>query len=97
MSYINMKEEWKLFWGWAILVIILLLSGCTNAPNGAINISSREYTTYELIEPLGTKHKYRKEPLVDKSYYCLTHEVPEIIYEINGIKRVRQWTGYKFR
>ena len=85
-----MREEWKLFWGWIVLVILLLLSGCTSAP---INVSS----TYELVEPLGTKHKYRKEPIVDKSYYCIIHEVPEIIYEIDGTKRVRQWTGHNWR
>ena len=92
-----MKEEWKLFSGWLILVIILLASDCTNAPNGAINIPYKQPIRYELIEPLGTKHKYRKEPIVDKSYYCLIHEVPEIIYEIDGTKRVRQWTGHSWR
>ena len=86
-----MREEWKLFIGWLILVILLLLSGCTSAP---INVPP---TTYELVEPLGTKHKYRKEPIVDKSYYCIVHEVPEIIYEIDGTKRVRQWTGHSWR
>jgi len=91
MSYINMREEWKLFWGWIVLVILLLLSGCTSAP---INVPSR---SYELVEPLGTKHKYRKEPNLDKSYYCIIHEVPEIIYEIDGTKRVRQWTGHRWR
>ena len=91
MSYINMREEWKLFWGWVVLVILLLLSGCTSAP---INVSS---TTYELIEPLGTKHKYRQKPLVDKPYYCLIHEYPEIIYELDGTKRVRLWSGHSWR
>ena len=31
MSYIHMKEEWKLFIAWAILVILLLLSGCASS------------------------------------------------------------------
>ena len=31
MSYINIKEEWKLFIAWAILVILLLLSGCASS------------------------------------------------------------------
>ena len=92
-----MKEEWKLFTGWLILVIILLASDCTNAPNGAFNIPYKQPIRYELVEPLGTKHKYRKEPIVDKSYYCIVHEVPEIIYEIDGTKRVRQWTGHSWR
>ena len=96
MSYIHMKEEWKLFTGWLILVIILLASDCTNAPNGAFNIPYKQPIRYELVEPLGTKHKYRKKPIVDKSYYCLIHEAAEIIYELDGVLRVRQWTGYNW-
>ena len=92
-----MREEWKLFTSWSILVIILLLSDCTNAPNGAFNIPHTPPIRYELIEPLGTKHLYKKEPIVDKSYYCLIHEAPEIIWEREGIKRVRTYTGPKFR
>ena len=92
-----MKEEWKLFWGWFILVVILLLSDCTNARDDRINIPYKPPIRYELIEPLGTKHSYREQPLVDKSYYCLIHEAPEIIYEINGIKKVRRWTGHSWR
>ena len=86
-----MKEEWKLFWGWVIIVILLLLSGCSHTT------PSPQVIYYELIEPLGTKHKYKKEPIVDKSYYCLNHEAPEIIYEIDGTKRVRRWSGHNFR
>ena len=86
-----MREEWKLFWGWLVLVILLLLSGCTSAP---INTSPNRY---ELVEPLGTKHKYRKEPLVGKSYYCLNHEAPEVVYELDGSKRVRRWSGHSWR
>ena len=85
-----MKEEWKLFTGWLILVILLLLSNCSSTPPPQIPF-------YELTEPLGTKHKYKKEPLIGKSYYCLNHEAPEIIYEIDKIKRVRRWSGYKFK
>ena len=92
-----MKEEWKLFTGWLILVIVLLLSDCTNAPNGAINIPYKPPIRYELIEPLGTKHSYKEEPLVDKSYYCLIHEAPEIIYVIEDTKRVRRWSGHDWR
>ena len=91
MSYIHMKEEWKLFWGWVIIVILLLLSGCSHT-TPPIKIEF-----YELIEPLGTKHKYRKEPLVGKSYYCINHEAPEIIYELDGSKRVRRWSGHDWR
>ena len=91
MSYINMREEWKLFFGWLIFVILLLSSECTSAPNTTIP------ATYELIEPLGTKHLYKKEPLVGKSYYCINHEAPEIIYELDGSKRVRRWSGHDWR
>jgi len=90
MSYIHIREEWKLFIGWLIIVFLLLSSDCTSAP-------SIVPTTYELVEPLGTKHKYRKKPIIDKSYYCIIHEVPEIIYEIDGTRRVRQWTGHRWR
>ena len=30
MSYINMKDEWKLFIGWLVIVTLLLLSGCAS-------------------------------------------------------------------
>ena len=30
MSYINMRDEWKLFIGWLVIVILLLLSGCAS-------------------------------------------------------------------
>ena len=34
MSYIKMKDEWKLFWGWIVIVALLLLSGCASVtPN----------------------------------------------------------------
>ena len=49
MSYIHMKEEWKLFTGWLLLVIVLLLSDCTNAPNDRINIPYKQPVIYELI------------------------------------------------
>ena len=90
MSYIHIQDEWKLFFGWLLLVLLLLSSDCTSAP-------SIVPTTYELVEPLGTIHRYRKMPLVGKSYYCLTHEYPEIIYVIEDTKRVRRWTGYDWR
>ena len=92
-----MREEWKLFTGWLLLVIVLLLSDCTNAPNDRINIPYKQPVRYELIEPLGTKHLYREQPLVDKSYYCFIHEAPEIIWEDRGIMKVRTYTGPKFR
>ena len=87
-----MKDEWKLFLGWLLIVSLLLLSDCAPVPN-----TTNKHITHELIEPLGTKHLYKKKPLVDKSYYCLIHEVPEIIWESEGIKRVRTYTGPNWR
>ncbi len=76
---------------WLLIVgIIILFSDCTQVP---MSIPDK---TYELVEPLGTKHLYRKEPLVDKSYYCLIHEAPEIIWESEGSKRVRRYSGPKW-
>ena len=86
-----MKDEWKLFFSWLVIATLLLLSECAPAPN-----ITNKYITHELIEPLGTKHKYKKKPIVDKSYYCLIHEAAEIIYEVDGVLRVRQWTGYNW-
>ncbi len=85
-----MQDEWKLFTGWLLLVLLLLSSDCTNAP-------SIVPSTYELIEPLGTTHRYRKMPLVGKSYYCIIHEYPETIYVVEDTKRVRRWSGYDWR
>ena len=30
MSYIKMRDEWKLLIGWIVIVALLLLSGCTS-------------------------------------------------------------------
>ena len=91
-----MKDEWKLFIGYVIIVILLLLSGCTSAPNGAFNIPYKPPIRYELVEPLGTKHTYREQPLVGKSYYCFIHEAAEIIWEDRGVMKVRTYTGPKW-
>ena len=93
-----MKDEWKIFTGWLLLVIILLLSDCNSAPIDKQVIRHGVIDYYELIEPLGTKHLYREEPIVneDKIYYCLIHEVPEIIYRLDSdsilTKRIRRWS-----
>jgi len=54
MSYINIREEWKLFWGWLILVILLLLSGC--APT---NQSAQTDPHYPLLDTSFKLHKYK--------------------------------------
>jgi hypothetical protein len=96
MSYINMRDEWKLFWGWVILVILLLLSGCTSSPSGAIVIPHKVYPTYSITEPLGTIHTYRTKPIIIDNkrleLYCLIHVYPEVIIKLRtGEWRVRQW------
>ena len=54
MSYINIREEWKLFWGWVILVILLLASGCSS-----INQKGITETHYPLIDTRLKLHKYK--------------------------------------
>ena len=54
MSYVHIKEEWKLFWGWLILVILLLLSGCAST-----NKSGEEETHYPLLDTSFKLHKYK--------------------------------------
>ena len=96
MSYINIKEEWKLFWGWLILVVLLLSSECTSSPSGAIVLPYKEKSIYSITEPLGTIHRYRTKPIIidDKrlELYCIVHACPEIIIKLRtGEWRVRQW------
>ena len=77
--------------GWIISTII----SCTTAPINKQVIRHGVIDYYELVEPLGTKHLYRTEPLIDKTYYCLIHEVPEVIYRLDTdnilTKRVRRF------
>ena len=54
MSYINMKEEWKLFWGWLILVTVLLLSGCSSTNKNGV-----EEKHYPLLDTSFKLHKYK--------------------------------------
>ena len=49
-----MKEEWKLFWGWFILVILLLASGCSST-----NQSGTTETHYPLLDTRLKLHKYK--------------------------------------
>jgi hypothetical protein len=79
--------------GWIMFTII----SCTDVPIDKQVIRHGVIDYYELIEPLGTKHLYRVEPIVnkDKIYYCLIHESTEIIYRLDSdtilTKRVRRW------
>ena len=96
-KWFKFKEKWLDPLVWIIIVIVLLLSDCTNAPIQKQGIRQGVIDYHELIEPLGTKHLYKIEPIVGKSYYCINHEAPEIIYEVDGTKRVKRWSGFKFR
>ena len=96
MSYINIKDEWKLLIGWFVFVILLLLFGCTSSPSGAIVIPHKVYPTYSITEPLGTIHRYRMKPIIvdDKrlELYCFVHGYPEVIIKLRAGKwRVRRW------
>ena len=55
--------------GWIMFSII----SCTTAPIRKEVIRHGVVDYYELVEPLGTKHLYRTEPLIDKTYYLLQH------------------------
>ena len=37
MSYIKMRDEWKLLIGWIVIVTLLLLSGCASTSSPAPN------------------------------------------------------------
>ena len=105
MRYINIKDEWKLFFGWLVLVILLLLSGCTSSPSGAIIIPHKVYPTYSITEPLGTIHTYRTRdtqkfleslPSIKHNkrleLYCIVHAYPEVIIKLRtGEWKVRRW------
>ena len=81
MSYIGMKEEWKLFTGWLILVILLLLSGCSST-----NQSGITETHYPLIDTRLKIHKYKHNiqwqffvKANPRTEYCSVHFVWEDI------------------
>jgi|LUME01.1.fsa_nt_gb hypothetical protein len=40
MSYIKMRDEWKLLIGWIVIVTLLLLSGCASTSPPAPNEKS---------------------------------------------------------
>jgi hypothetical protein len=81
MGYINMKEEWKLFWGWFILVILLLASGCSST-----NQSGTTETHYPLLDTSFKLHKYKHNiqwvlfvKNKKRTEYCSVHFVWEDI------------------
>ncbi len=80
----------------SFFILVWIMFSCTNVPihNQVIRHGVIDY--YELIEPLGIKHLYREEPIVNKDtiYYCLIHKSTEIIYRLDSdnisTKRVRK-------
>ena len=71
----NIAEEWKIFIGWTILVILLLLFGCSSTnENGKIE------THYPLLDTSFKLHKYKNNIqwvlFVEKDMrteYCSVH------------------------
>ena len=88
-----MKNQYRFILFFVLGWIMFSILSCTAVPIRKEVIRHGVIDYYELVEPLGTKHLYREEPIVDKIYYCLIHEVPEIIYESDGKKRIRRWIG----
>ena len=91
-----MRDEWKLFFGYIVFVILLLLFSCTSSPSGAIVIPHKEYPTYSITEPLGTIHRYRTKSFIVHNkrleLYCLVHGHSEVIIKLRSGKwRVRRW------
>ena len=71
MSYINMKDEWKLFFGWLVIVILLLLSGCASVTPQAKEKWSAEsitlYTTLQGFSMIDAKQTFMMNEY--RSYY----------------------------
>ena len=63
MSYIKMKDEWKLFIGWLVLVTLLLLSGCASVkPNEKWSDESVTlYTTWASLSLLDARQTFHME------------------------------------
>ena len=79
--------------GW----ILFSIFSCSIAPIHSHSIKRGVIDYHELIEPLGTKHLYRSKPVVDKTLYCLIHNSAETIWLDRGIKKVRRYTGPRWR
>ena len=85
----------KLFIGYIIIVILLLLFSCTSSPSGAIVIPHKVYPTYSIIEPFGTIHTYRTKPIIIDNkrleLYCHVHMYSEVIIKLQtGEWRIRR-------
>ena len=87
MSYIKMKDEWKLFIGWAIIVILLLLSGCASSTPKTNEKWSAEsvtlFTTWASLSVLDARQTFHMEEY--RMYYddlepiSYAHEVNPLI------------------
>ena len=85
MSYIKMKDEWKLFIGWVILVILLLLSGCASvAPSEKWSDESitlaTTLTSLSVLDARQTFHMNEYQIYYDKiEPITYAHEVNPLI------------------
>ena len=70
MSYINMRDEWKLFIGWLAIVILLLLSGCASVkPNE--QWSDESITLATTVTGLSMMNKTELKDLLPKWWSIL--------------------------
>ena len=85
MSYINMKDEWKLFIAWLAIVILLLLSVCASVkPNEKWSDESVTlYTTWASLSLLDARQTFHMEEY--RMYYddlepiSYAHEINPLI------------------
>ena len=84
MSYIKMRDEWKLFIGWLTIVILLLLSGCASVtPNEKWSGESATlYTTLMGLSMIDAKQTFMMDEY--RSYF---DEIEPITYahEVNPL------------
>ena len=90
-----MKDHYRFILFFVLGWIMFSIISCTTVPIHKQVIRHGVIDYYELVEPLGTKHLYRVEPIVNKIYYCLIHETAEIVYRLDTdtilTKRVRRF------
>ena len=82
MSYINMKDEWKLFIAWLAIVILLLLSGCASVkPNEKWSDESVTlYTTWASLSLLDARQTFHMEEY--RMYYDVLEPIT-YAHEVN--------------
>ena len=94
MSYIKMRDEWKLFIGWIVIVTLLLLSGCASVvPNEKWSDESITLaTTLTGLSMIDAKQTFMMEEY--RSYHdriepiTYAHEVNPLMGELPTQDRV---------